>query len=431
MRTIWKIALMLALLAVVGGGGFLVLRDRGQATNPQPQRPGPSLAIEETNDPIKTEAGIEGRRDLRFENPADRPVTARLTWKDCDCSQVLACVAPAAWGDPDAAELRKRAADPALAWQKLEQGGGGLTVPVGGVGLLRLTVKTEKVGDHIFGVELGVDDGEGRGRQRLQVYVHTDPSVRVGTEDDPGRPETDVGRLSAGDERTARFLCYSTTRDRFQLTPAPPAGDPCIRYGTPRPLTAEELRALSAKAGTAVRAGYRVAVTVRERADQARLDIGPFRRKVVWKTDVYPGHEVSAHVSGTVRGEVALAAPEDKAFIDLGTVSAPHPKPVTFTLESRDPQLQLAVDEKGTLDFLQVDLLDGKDGTATAGGKSWQVRVVFRAGAPFMGQFPHPDRAEYDSPAACCIAFLLSRPGSDGAPARRLLVPVRGTVRSY
>jgi hypothetical protein len=431
MRIKWKIALMLALLA--GGGAFVACFRPPGATNPQPPRQGPlpALTIEENKDPIKTEAGVEGHRDLRFENPADRPVTARLAWKDCDCSGVLACVAPKSWNGPDAAALRKRAADPALAWQKLEQGAGSLAVPPRAVGLLRLTVKTEKVGDHVFGIEFGVDDGEGRGRQRLEMAVHTDPPVRVGAEDDPGKPEADVGRLGAGDERTAWFLCYSTTRDRFQLTPAPPAEDPCVRSGTPQPLTAEELRALSAKAGTAVRAGYRVAVTVRERADRARLDIGPLRRKVVWRTDVYPGHEVSGHVDGTVRGEVALAAPGGKAFVDLGTVSAPHPKPVTFTLESRDPRLRLSVDEKRTLDFLQVELLDGPEGTATAGGRSWRARVVFLTNAPFMGQFPHPDRAEYDSPAACCIAFLISRPGSEGEPARRLLVPVRGTVRSY
>src|SRR5262249_38744727 len=150
------------------------------------------------------------------------------------------------------------------------------------------------------------------------------------------------------------------SRDRFTLSPVP-TGDACVVCGTPQPLTPEELRSLSRAAGTAARAGYRVPVTVKEREGSARLDIGPFHRPIVWKTNVFKGHEVRTHVNGTVLGEVWLADPEGKPFVDTGTVIPTEPEPVTFTLESHDPQIRLTVDENRTLNFFNAELLDGPE----------------------------------------------------------------------
>ncbi len=426
MSSKWVIALVLA--AVAAGAALVLVRwPRGEHPS-EPVARASLLQVEENKEPVRTESGIEGQRDLSYRNRIENPVAVRLQQKDCDCARVLICVAPQSWQGLDAEDLRKRAADPALTWQALEEGREGITVPPGAVGLVRLTWKANVVGSHVFWVHLRLDQGEERGQLRLEVPVHFIEPVSVWAEDTLTSREADVGPLSAGEERTARLLLCSPTRDRFTLTPVP-TGDPHVRCGAPQPLTREELQSLSGRAGTAVRAGYRVTVTVRERADDTRLDLGPFRRAVVLRTNVFPGHEVRTHVTGTVRGEVGLVSPENKDFVDLGTLSTRPPNPVVFTLESRDPQLELTVDEARTLKFLKTELLDGKEGKAAGDGKRWRVSVRFRTDSLFRGEFPQPLHPPYDTAVACSVVFVVARPGTAGAPIRRLYVPVRGTVK--
>jgi hypothetical protein len=448
------LVLVVAVAALGAGVGFvtLALSARRPAADSTPRPAVPSFVIEEEQDPVRAEAEVEGHRDLRFRNRGDRPVTVRLEETDCGCAHVLAWVAPEAWGGLGPQEFLKRAEELPPAWQTLEQGGKGFTAPPAAEGLLRLQWTTPSVGDHRFWARLGLDDGQDRGSRQVEVPVHLVALVRLRPEDGPDGGEVDVGRLNAGGERTARLLCYSQTRDKFTLLPAPPGNDPCVSYGTPQPLTREEMQALSGKVGTAVRAGYRVTVTVREQAGDNRLDMGPFRRRVVWKTDVIPGHQVSTHVNGTVRGEVWLAAPltlpsppggegrvrgEDES-VDLGLVLPTDPKPLIFTLHSSDPQLRLTLDGESTVEFLKVELLGPgeerdnlvKEG-ADAGGKSWRVRVLFRTDSLFRGPFPNPARPGYDSAGLCSVVFFVSRQGEAGQPPRRLFVPVRGTVRGF
>jgi hypothetical protein len=398
---------------------------RGPASPPRPAVP--ELAIEETTEPVGAESVVEGHRDVPWHNRSDRAVTVRLEETDCGCARVLVWVAPQEWEGLDAQAFRERAAATAPTWRPLRPGE-PFTFPPRGHALARLKWETPSVGDHRFWARFWVDDGEDRGRRQMNVPVHFVEPILLRPEDDPKAAEIDIGRLHGSDERTARWLCWSQTRDRFTLTPVP-TGDAHFLCGDPQPLTGEEMKALADRAGTTVRAGYRVTVTVRERADDTRLDLGPLRRRVVWKTDLAPGHEVSTHVGGTVRGEVGLSSPED--FVDLGTVLPTDPKPLTFALQSGDPQLRLTVDEEKTLPFLAVELLDGEEGKAAAGDKTWRVRVRFRTDSLFRGPIPNPDRRGFDSAALCSVVFLVARQGQAGQPARRLLVPVRGTVRPF
>jgi hypothetical protein len=430
MSTKTVIALVILIVAVGAGVTFVtvVLPARQPASTPKPPDAGPALVIEENREPVTAESGVENHRDWRFQNPSDRPVTVRLDLTDCNCAHVLACVVPEAWNSLDAQELVSRSADPALAWQALEQGGAGLTVPPRAVGLVRLKWKATAQGPQRFWAGLWVEGDAGRGNQRVEVLVEFVEPVRIRAAEQPKSAEVDVGRLDAGDQRTAWFLCYSTTRESFTLTPTPPSDDPLVRCSVPQPLTREELRSLSDSAGNPVRAGYRLSVTVRERAGDTRLDLGPFHRLVAWRTDVFPGHEVSTHVNGIVLGEVSLAEPKGQTSVDLGTISPRDPRPVIFTLESRDPKLQLSVDEDKTLDFLQAELLEGKEGTTTGSSKTWRVRVQYRADAAFRGKFPNPANPSYDSAVVCSIVFLVARPEATGKPALRLFVPVHGTI---
>jgi hypothetical protein len=93
------------------------------------------------------------------------------------------------------------------------------------------------------------------------------------------------------------------------------------------------------------------------------------------------------------------------------------------------------VDEEATLSFLRVELLDGQEGKATGSGKTWRVRLRFRTDSLFRGDFPNPGRQDYNAAVLCCVVFRVSEAESgavaDSLTARRLLVPVRGTVKSF
>lgn len=302
-------------------------------------------------------------------------------------------------------------------------------------GLLRMTWKTKSVGNHVFWADLFLAEADERGRRRIEVPVQLIEAVHLGPEDNPSGKEIDIGRFDSGEERTARFLGYSLTRDKFTLAPAPAVEDPCLAYGSPQPLRREELHALSEKIGTTVRSGYRLTVTVKEHVGDRRLDIGPFHRRVVWKSDAFPDHRVGSHINGTVRGEVSLASPENRELVDLGTIAPEAPQPVVFTLHSHDPRLRLAVDKERSLSFLRAELLDGEDGKMVGKEKTWRVRVVFRTDSLFRGVFPNAQRRGVDSAAVCSIVFRIPHAETAGASAkqseRRLLVPVRGTVKSF
>ncbi len=422
-----RIIIALLVLVVVGSGvGFVTVvlpAWRGQAS---------PLLIEAQNLPVTTESGVQGHRELRFHNQTNKSLSIRLQRTDCECAHIQVCVTPDEWKGLNSPAFLEHAADPTLTWQPLEQGGQSFVIPPRSQGMIRVVFKAFKVGTSSIGIDLRVDDGEKETAQHFESPVSFIPPAFFCSEDNLNVMEISVGRLHAGEERTARFLCCSTTRDKFTLTPAPPGSDPCLVYGIPEPLTSEELHALSLKPGGAeVRAGFRVKVTVREQADDQRLDIGPFRRRIVYKTDIYTDHQVETYVSGWVEGEIALAGSECKDHLDFGTIIPDDPKPVTFTLESRDPRLQLSVDEERTLPFFKLELLDGKEGKTSERGKRWQVRVVFRKDALFRGEFPNPTRPGYETADACCLVFLLLHPGQESSKERRLLVPVRGNVRLY
>jgi hypothetical protein len=419
------VVFLLVLLILGSGVGFVTVvlpAWRGSAS---------PLQIEEQKDAAAAESGVKGHRDLRFRNQTNKPLKLHLERSDCECAHLQVCVTPDEWKELDSQAFLKHATEPTLAWQTLERSGQPFLIPPRSHGLIRVAWRAFKVGASSIGIDLRVDDGQKEIPQHLETRVNVAEPVLLRSEGDPNATEIDIGRLQPGEERTARFLCYSITRDEFTLTPAPPENDPCIRYGSPEPLTSEELRTLSQKASAQVRAGYRVKITVREQADDHRLDLGPFHRRIVYKTDVYEDLRLNAYVNGTVMGEITLADSEGKDSIDFDTITPSDPKPVTFTLDSRDPQIQLSVDEERTIPFLKIELLDGKEGKPAEKGKRWQVRALFRKDALFRGEFPNPTRPGYDSADSCSLVFLLSRPGQSPSKERRLFVPVRGKVRFY
>jgi len=423
---------VLAALAVAGAVAGFLLHHPARTNSLPPRDNSPPLRIEQVDDAVTTEHGFDGQLEVSFENLRENPVTVGIVMKDCQCARVQICLTPEDWKSLDMQERRKRASDPSLKWMTLEQDNQGFAVPARAAGLLRLGWKGKDYTDQRYWARLWVDDRGNILKQLFEVPVHIVQPVYIRSEEQLRRSQVDLGRLTSGEERTARFLSYSVTRPKFSLAPAPPPTDKCLSYKTPEPLTDEELKALSKKNGTTVLSGYRAEVVVHERMGDAQLDLGPFRRLAIWNTDVAAGHQVTGIVSGSVLGEVRFTQPNGKAFVDLGNVSPKDPAPVIVTLESNDPQIELSLDEKHTLDILAVDLLDGKAGQEDQGNKRWRVRVAFRQDSGFHGKFPTQNRAGYDTDVACSIVFLLSRrPASGKGTAkhmRSLYIPVRGVV---
>jgi hypothetical protein len=438
MRPKWILILALGGLTVACGVGFLTfVRPPGSNhTRSSRKDDGSPLRIESEQTSSTTEQGSDGFRDFRFENLRDNAVTLGVDLKDCQCARVQICLVPAEWKGLSLEARRGREAESVLTWETLNEESQTFTVPPLGEGLLRLGWTAKREGNQRFWARLWFDDEGNRTHQRVEAIVRVIPPVFVSAEADLRSAEVDVGRLIAGDSKTAVFLCYSETRHQILVTATPAPSDTCLNYGEPQALTEAELKTLSEKTGATVRAGYRLAVTARERAGDARLDIGPFRRLVNWATDVFPGHRIQGVVSGSVDGEVKLADAVGQTFVDLGQISPDEPAPVTFALVSNDPHLELSVDEKSTLHFLLAELLDGKEGKSIKGSKSWRVRVQYRKDSDFRGPFPLRERPGYDSEVACSIVFQLARQspsrGATGHSVRRLFVPVHGVVqRAY
>jgi hypothetical protein len=437
MRTKRLLLATVAVLALAAGVGIATFGfpSRQRETRLSSLESKAALEIEENPLPLTAEAETAGFHDFRFHSRRDASVRIGVELKACQCASVLIWVAPGGWKALEAQEFHRRAAASAPTWTTLEQDGDGFAIPPDGAGLLRLMWKQTKHGDALFWAALWVDDGEDRKHQQIEVPLHFVEPVVVRAADHPLNTEVEVGSLGAGEERTARFVCFSTTREKFAVTPANRPADgahPCFASSAAQPLSAAELKTLSEKLGKTVRSGYRLSVTVAERSGDTRLDFGPFHHPMSWTSDIGPGHQVSSYVNGTVQGEVKLAHANGKPIVDLGAISPGAPRAVVFTLESSDPQLQLTVDEDKTLEFLKVELLDGPTGKPADNRKNWQVRVVFRSGSLFRGKFPNRERPGYDSPVRCALVFRITREENGavpaGQPARRLFVPVRGSV---
>jgi hypothetical protein len=415
----------------------VAVNNRLHSSDTQPEDPAAFLVLKENKDFVTTEAGVEGSRELAIQNQAERPLAISLESTDCTCVRAYLCLAPENRKGADAKEMPRRGSDLSLTWQELEKRGKSCTIPPKAHGILRLTWKTPIVGEHVFWANFLVEDGPNQGNRRVEVPVRLVESVSLRAEQDLTARMVDVGSMRDGQKCSASFVCFSQTRDEFSITAAPPQDDPHAEYAAPQTLASKELQALSEKLKLSVRAAYRVGVTIHEHVGKQRLDIGPFHRMVAWKIDVpadLPGHQLTAHVDGTVHGEVWLKTPEGKAFIDLGTIKPSDSKSVLVTLLSRDPQLSLTVDEEQTLNIVKVELLDGKVGTKSDTSKTWQVRVQFRWESFFRGPFPNPDRPGYESAALCSAVFRITRQGATSAKdqsPRRLLVPIRGNVRSF
>jgi hypothetical protein len=205
-----------------------------------------------------------------------------------------------------------------------------------------------------------------------------------------------------GQREVVEFDCWSSTRSKLPLSAREEKGDPCFTCSV-RPLAAVEREGLASRYKTRVLAGWRVRVTVSERASESELlELGPLRRRVLLtgEKEWEPGEIV---LTGLVRGEVRL--PEGSAGqIDLRTFAATRGavKTVPLTTETAGTGLRLV---SWSPDYLEVRLAKGP-----AEGRRWDLTV----------RVP-PGRVAGPLPADSAVILL-----TEGERPRRVRVPVTG-----
>jgi hypothetical protein len=420
-----KQIIILAIGVAVLAGGITYLVTSIGPSGDVPSKPDPkdklTAPVEIVSDggPRFEEAFTAGHHSFRYRSKVDQPTRVGINWKNCKCASVEICVAPNEWKALPEAELVKRAEDPSLQWTPLDKDSKGFDIPGKAIGWVRLGWKADKSGDERFKADLwyySEDDGRG---YSLEIPVSFVEAVRIRWADDLDKVDPYVGRLGPGDQKDARLLIWSSTRESFTLEAAPPRTDPCLSYGEPKKLTAEELKLLERDNRKAL-SGYQVAITVRERAGDQQLDLGPFRREVRWKTNAAKD-PIRAHVQGIVLGEVTafVSGSPDEPRLDMGVIRATKPRIFTVRLETDNPKVELTRDG-ATCDFLKVDLVEEK-----GAGKTWNVSVSFRPDSGFRGRFPDPEKPGYE---ACAVVFRITHEGEPNEAPRRIKVLVRGQV---
>jgi hypothetical protein len=407
--------------------------DKQKSLNPQ------ALTME-TKASLVSEPITEGHYNFHFQNTHDVPITFGVLKRNCVCASVQVCIAPDDWKELIAAELAQRAEDPSLNWEPMELDGPGKSIPAGAAGWVRLNWRAGETGVKRYTAELWMQKPDRGAPLTLEVEATFVPPVIIREGQKLISDIYDVGKLDRGDSLKAAFMLFSQTRDKFELTPVPPREDPCIEYGKPTVLDKDMLEMLSSSQGLQgkpVKFGYRVEVTIHEHVGDRQLDLGAFRRTVAWTSPVAP-ERIEGRIRGIVLGEVSLANPGQYPGINLGTVHPERPVEHTATLDTDNLDVRLTWDEKKSLPYLDVKLVEGPDGKRQGQGhKYWTVSVKYKRDCGFLGQFPEPPRVEYRD---CAVVFLVSHKGFSYAqaligglgkePERRVRIPVKGTVQA-
>ncbi|HEY8504194.1 MAG TPA: hypothetical protein VIL46_06395 [Gemmataceae bacterium] len=399
------------------------------------------------------EVGTGGRHDFWFHNPNPQPAELRLDYTNCACSSVdIGVVAADAWG-----RYQKQAAASALAGAALPAGPdvlaavalAALVAPPDNIRWEHRSITEEgndarrpveiPAADPARGPQLGIfrlnwDEVRSVGPKGLgaKVLVRFDGTLpreidlRASIAGVPPvlvwPPEVDVGELTAGARREVSFFCFSATRPLgdFAVTVTPREPHPCVRVGTPEPLSPEEVRALEAALPAAgqdapsIASGYRVAVTVHERIGQDQLDLGPIWR--VLRVTGEPTGEQQVVLRGLVRGDLqVVGGPDDRDLIDLGQSFSSErgtDKAVKLVTNRLSLELELLADETRP-NYLEVELESVNKGEPVEGQKQWRLSIGV------------PARKLYGSlPSGSGVSLKVTDTAT--GQTRRIRIPVQG-----
>jgi hypothetical protein len=387
------------------------------------------------------ESGMPGHYDFWFQNPNDETVTVGLNrvgcahctkvefalesndWKTYQLASSVAGVYGAFPGTldwvPAAVGVRGwHVAEPARGWKVLEEKP-GFEVPAGASGWIRVDWdNTKKVGKDTFTAAIWTSAAQSHSPLiQLHVPVMLVPAVGL------KQREFDVGAIGGDKPHSDLQTCVAltSTRKAFKLEVAK-ENDPFVDFGKPVPLTPEQCHKASEGFNSRIKAGYLVPFSVRERLEDGRqLDLGPFHLKAFLKPDVSEDL-VGISITGIVKGDVSVVSANGRDRISMGVFDATLGESTDATLESRNLDLELAVDTAPG--FLKVEL--SKEPRVLAGIKSWNitVKVPSRAAA---GEFPRDDNQAYRDSA---IYLKILDPKTPNENARRIRIPVSGKASS-
>ena len=171
-----------------------------------------------------------------------------------------------------------------------------------------------------------------------------------------------------GPASSTDFYCWSATREAFdlQVDPKLPA---CFRVDW-QPLEAKEREWLNDQKATRVRSGYRVRVTVSERAANQVLDLGRFEQLISLSA---AGTRMTLKVSGIVRGPARILTPgvDEKINLKGYPRSQGTTAPYVLGVDSPVQDLRVVSSPAG----VQVELEKTVEGR-------WQLTVKVPANGP-------------------------------------------------
>jgi hypothetical protein len=441
-------------VVVVGIAGFTFIRHyvskpaRPTKATPSPAVPealDPPLAFPRPNyPPGDYDHKSENDADFWYENTSGKPVELGGVTKTCVCTSVETLSwQPQTWrewlsageGDalaalaaPDAAGLLLPAAAGLLAArvekQVVHEDKVSTTVVPGGdgktpqFGIVRLHWGAKNLGPRDLSATFGARPVGSTGRVDVTLGIPTVvvPPLMI-------RSDTlDLGEINPGQVRTGEFVCYSTTRDHLPLkvvTREP--SDPCLEFAAV-PLAGDELAAAVGappklppgvpKPPGVPLAGYKVRVTLREKAGDKQLDIGPFSRRLRLESDLDETLTPTVTVRATVRGEFRISGdtPADRDRISLGNFKADRDAWVVVTVLGQ-PGVELEPAPEIVPEDLRTALKAELTKTEPDGDRpQWRLKVTALGGKLF-GAIPSS------------TAVVL---GIKGSP-RKLRIPVQGT----
>lgn len=466
MRTIGQIGLALfAIIALVAGVTYLSQYGPGRGSGSDATKGQDAAVSPETTD-IGTvgfvtpkvewtdpaegqfEKALRGYHDFWFRNLSTTPLLIGLEFKNCKCEDAevmvldekhipnfhkwfgtsaatilaglergpMACVSLMAWQYLAVPKLF----DLDMKWESLEQGNHkGLPIPPKGGGLVRVFFqgKKELMGPFLVKARLWA---EPEGQPQHRSFGDLEMPINYVAPISTTAGQINLGAFNANDEKSDGVMIYSTTEAGFNLYATMPVPSPMINVQIDDLNPAEiadyqktgqlEQRVLSAK---------RLKVTARERlADNQRMDLGPFYRKIFLSRTKDDPEELQVVVGGEIRGEIVVGAPDDRGRIDLKTFRSNAGITKTITILAQNPELDL--DTKGVRVYPEnlqshVDIrLEKMNPTSSEKRNRWRLHVKLKPGFP-PGAMPEGS------------ALFLQIAGSN--PPRQIRIPITG--RAY
>lgn len=358
----------------------------------------------DSNYAAEFEKGQPGHYDFWVSNVHAEPVIVSLFSKSCVCTEVEVGVLPATviaeWrqrlqnlapltmatllmGVPDLSaalvreDLNKKVTWKAVSAREKDPAAASVTVPPADpntgpqLAIVRMKWDGREAKSQILQADIQHRLGTQFETTRFAVPVNVVPSVMISS------PVVLIGDMNFNDRREQTIYCWSATRDNFTMTVEEKSPHPCIVIGKPRPLDAAErvevatnLRAAGLVGPTRMKCAYAIPVTVYERLGGSQLDLGPFMRRIILKSDASPD-EANLFVQGLVRGNIEIGEDADRDRVNLGSFRADRPHEKDIEVRAKDADVQLRF-KSASPDYLNVTLTETSGGSAF---RRWKLHV--------------------------------------------------------